>query len=85
MTPSAGKHAHGVIVVGAALVALALSIARTTAAQSTPAAGSQQAAAPGGAVQLGGPATGAGTYTADLGEAEPPDPAKFHKEAGYSP
>ena len=36
-------------------------------------------------VQLGGAATGAGTLTADSGEVEPADPAKFHKEPGYSP
>jgi hypothetical protein len=39
----------------------------------------------GEAVQLGGPATGAGTLTADLGEIQPADPSKFHKEPGYSP
>src|SRR6478609_7732960 len=37
------------------------------------------------AVQLGGPPTGAGTSTADSGEIQPADPAKFHKEPGYSP
>ncbi len=37
------------------------------------------------AVQLGGPPTGAGTLTADTGEIQPADPAKFHKEPGYSP
>jgi hypothetical protein len=37
------------------------------------------------AAQLGGPAKTAGTLTADAGEIEPADPAKFHKEPGYSP
>lgn len=36
-------------------------------------------------VRLGGEATGAGTLTADSGEYQPADPAKFHKEPGYSP
>jgi hypothetical protein len=36
-------------------------------------------------VQLGGPATGTGTLTADLGEIQPADPSKFHKKPGYSP
>ena len=30
-------------------------------------------------------ATGAGTLSADIGEVRPADPAKFHKEPGYSP
>jgi hypothetical protein len=34
---------------------------------------------------LGPASTGTGTTTADSGEIEPADPAKFHKEAGYSP
>ena len=37
------------------------------------------------AVQLGGPAKADGTLTADSGEIEPADPAKFNKEPGYSP
>jgi len=37
------------------------------------------------AVQLGGAPSAAGTLTADAGEIEPADPAKFHKEPGYSP
>jgi hypothetical protein len=37
------------------------------------------------AVQLGGAPSSAGTLTADAGEIEPADPAKFHKEPGYSP
>jgi hypothetical protein len=37
------------------------------------------------AEQLGVAATGAGTLSADAGEIEPADPAKFHKEPGYSP
>jgi Protein of unknown function (DUF3604) len=36
-------------------------------------------------VQLGGPATGSGTLSADAGEYQPADPALFHKEPGYSP
>ena len=36
-------------------------------------------------VQLGGAATGAGTLSADIGDVRPADPAKFHKEPGYSP
>ena len=36
-------------------------------------------------VQLGGEATGAGTLSADSGEIQQVDPAKFHKEPGYSP
>src|SRR5512134_3506228 len=50
---------------------------------------SQPAATPPGgeaqAVRLGGPPTGAGTLTADVGEIQPADPTKFHKEPGYSP
>jgi hypothetical protein len=42
-------------------------------------------AAGGDAVQLGGPSTGAGTLSADIGEIRPADPATFHKEPGYSP
>jgi hypothetical protein len=37
------------------------------------------------AVQLGGPASGPGTVTADLGELQPVDPATFNKVPGYSP
>jgi len=37
------------------------------------------------AAQLGGQASGAGTLSADVGEIQPADPAKFHKEPGYSP
>jgi hypothetical protein len=52
----------------------------------TPASGEPPAAAPAtDMVQLGGAATGAGTLTADAGEYQPADPAKFHKEPGYSP
>jgi hypothetical protein len=36
-------------------------------------------------VQLGGEATGTGTLNADSGEVQAVDPAKFHKEPGYSP
>jgi hypothetical protein len=36
-------------------------------------------------VQLGGEATSAGTLSADSGEIQQVDPAKFHKEPGYSP
>ena len=36
-------------------------------------------------VQLGGAATGAGSVSADIGDVRPADPAKFHKEPGYSP
>jgi Protein of unknown function (DUF3604) len=43
------------------------------------------AAQPAAAVQLGGPPSNAGTLTADSGEIQPADPAKFHKEPGYSP
>jgi hypothetical protein len=39
----------------------------------------------GEAVHLGGPDTGTGTLTADIGEILPADPSKFHKEPGYSP
>ena len=51
----------------------------------TPGPESQQAAPETETVQLGGPATGAGTLNADSGEYQPADPAKFHKEPGYSP
>ena len=37
------------------------------------------------AAQLGGQASGAGTLSADAGEIQPADPAKFYKEPGYSP
>ena len=37
------------------------------------------------AVQLGGAPSNAGTVTADSGDIQPADPAKFHKEPGYSP
>jgi hypothetical protein len=47
-------------------------------------AGKPGAAEP-SAVQLGGAPSAAGTLTADAGEIEPADPAKFHKEPGYSP
>src|SRR5688572_2889140 len=43
----------------------------------------QPAAPP--AEQLGAAPTGAGTLSADAGEIQPADPAKFHKEPGYSP
>ncbi len=36
-------------------------------------------------VQLGGASTGAGSMSADLGDVQPADPSKFHKEPGYSP
>ena len=36
-------------------------------------------------VQLGGAATGPGSVSADIGDVQPADPAKFHKEPGYSP
>ena len=50
--------------------------------QSGPAKTASEAAP---AVQLGGPPSSAGTVTADSGEIQPADPAKFHKEPGYSP
>jgi hypothetical protein len=50
--------------------------------QSTPA---NDATEPPAAVQLGGPASSTGTVTADSGDIQPADPAKFHKEPGYSP
>jgi hypothetical protein len=36
-------------------------------------------------VELGPPPSGAGSLSADLGEVQPADPTKFHKEPGYSP
>ena len=36
-------------------------------------------------MQLGGAATGAGSQSVDLGDVQPADPSKFHKEPGYSP
>jgi hypothetical protein len=53
--------------------------------QQAPPPAADQKAAP-KAEQLGGQATGAGTtFDADAGEIQPADPAKFHKEPGYSP
>ncbi|BCS34047.1 hypothetical protein TBR22_A32760 [Luteitalea sp. TBR-22] len=68
-----------VIVIGIALLAVACG------QQQAPSPAAEQAAAP-KAEQLGGQPTGAGTtLNADAGEIEPADPAKFHKEPGYSP
>jgi hypothetical protein len=50
---------------------------------STPPAAAPEAGAP--PVQLGPPASGTGTASADVGEIQPVDPATFHKEPGYSP
>src|SRR4051812_7585215 len=36
-------------------------------------------------VQLGGPPSGSGTLSADIGDIKPADPATFRKEPGYSP
>jgi hypothetical protein len=36
-------------------------------------------------VQLGGTPTGDGSQSVDLGDVQPADPSKFHKEPGYSP
>jgi hypothetical protein len=53
--------------------------------QQTPPPAADQKTAP-KAEQLGGQPTGAGTtLNADAGEIQPADPAKFHKEPGYSP
>jgi hypothetical protein len=44
-----------------------------------------EATEPAAAAQIGGPATGTGTFAADVGEIQPADPARFHKIPGYSP
>ena len=71
-----------VVVIG--MLLLAAACGRSQSPPGPPAAGTP-AADPSQAVQLGGPPTGAGTVTADSGEIQPADPAKFHKEPGYSP
>ena len=51
-------------------------------------AGMEDGAAPADAsqaVELGRAPKSAGTLTADIGDIQPPDPATFHKEPGYSP
>jgi hypothetical protein len=65
------------LVIGAALLAAACGGPQS--APATPAANASPA------VQLGGPPSGAGTLSADAGEIQPADPAKFNKEPGYSP
>ena len=65
------------VVIGAVLLAAACG--GPPSPQGAPAAGVSPP------VQLGGPPSGAGTVTADTGEIQPADPAKFHKEPGYSP
>ena len=69
------------------LIVFVASMLLASACGGPPAPGteSQQAAPETETVQLGGPATGAGTLNADSGEYQPADPAKFHKEPGYSP
>ena len=67
-----------VVVVGALLLA-------ACSGPSVPEPDAKQPATGTEIVQLGGPATGAGTLTADAGEYRPADPTKFHKEPGYSP
>jgi Protein of unknown function (DUF3604) len=47
--------------------------------------GSPPQTAPPAPQQLGGAPTGAATLSADAGEIVPADPAKFHKDPGYSP
>ena len=70
---------------GLAALALAVAVACTAPQnQRAPQSGAPAGSA-GETVRLGGEPTGAGTYTADLGEVSPPDPSKLHKEAGYSP
>lgn len=49
-----------------------------------PAAGAAEPTAP-AAQQLGGPATGPGSFAADVGDIQPADPTKFYKVPGYSP
>jgi hypothetical protein len=71
------------IVIGTVLLAAACGSPESPPGPRAPAA--TTAAAPAAAVQLGGPPTGAGTSTADTGEIKPADPARFHKEPGYSP
>lgn len=68
-----------VIAIGIALLAVACG-----QPQAPSPAADQQATPP--AEQLGGQPTGAGTtLNADAGEIQPADPARFHKEPGYSP
>jgi hypothetical protein len=72
--------------IGIAVALLAAACSRqsaTTPAQAPPQPQAQ--APPTQAEQLGGAPTGVGTLTADAGEIQPADPAKFHKEPGYSP
>ena len=62
-----------------ATVLLAAACGGAPASQGTAAAQMEQA------VQLGGPSSGSGTLSADLGKITPVDPGTFHKEPGYSP
>src|SRR5215203_7341830 len=71
------------IVIGTVLLAAACGSPQSTPGPQGPAA--TTAAEPSAAVQLGGPATGAGTSTADTGEIKPADPTMFYKTPGYSP
>jgi hypothetical protein len=58
----------------------------STAAAAQPAAPAAKPAAPDvETVQLGGAPTGTGSLAADTGDIQLADPAKFHKEPGYSP
>jgi hypothetical protein len=61
------------------LVVLAAACGGSQSTQNPPPADTSQA------VQLGGPPTGAGTFSADAGEINPVDPATFNKTPGYSP
>jgi hypothetical protein len=67
------------VVIGTVLLAAACGGPRSSPAPAKPAV---DQAPP---VQLGGPPSGAGTLSADVGEIQPADPAAFHKEPGYSP
>jgi hypothetical protein len=62
-----------------------LLMAAACAGPPAPGPAPQTGAAAADTVQLGGPATGEGTLTADSGEVQPADPRQFHKEPGYSP
>jgi len=67
-------------------VRLPTAAAQTPAPAAQPAAPAAKSAADeAGTVRLGGAPTGAGSVSADIGEVRSPDPAKFHKEPGYSP
>src|SRR3954462_14515016 len=70
------------IVIGTVLLAAACGSPQSTPGAQAPAANT---AAEPSAVQLGGPAPGAGTSPADPGEIKPADPTTFNKEPGYSP